>query len=1350
MAAGIFEVTLYPTLADLKGVAPDPSKIECPVSAEYRRSGDLNVQRESGTFECNRIELNQAGDADVSGYGRLLGRGLFRGQIERLFHTALGENDPLHVLLSLEAPSLRGLSWERLCGPVGVPLGDGWDFLGMSQRTPFAVYVAGGTTRSFPPLGFSALQVLLVVASPTGAGDALSFDADKIRNAILSGLDGVRPTVLARGSGTAGPPTLPAILNQLTCGNHTVLHLVCHGTYEWSASDFLLYLEDDRGSAHRVSGNLFLENLQRLGSGRKLPYLTFLSACRSAGPGLDSHDRFAQVLVRSLGLPAAVGMAAPVTPDTAGAVARVFYRQLREHGHPDLALAEARAERFAQRDILIPVLISQLGAQPLFDPTIDDPPRTAEGLEKGLGRLEEELKRRGPVLLDDFRNQAERARDAFRNQAGRARADQPDSPLWKEVITELNNIADEAVGVSFNALALDRAAPPYKGDTCPFNGMKPFDFSRRDFFKARQGLVAELKSRLEAEGVLAVIGPSGVGKTSLVFAGLIPALGLNEGGFTDFTPGPDPVATLEAALGRGQAATLLVIDQLEDLFTQQSATAGQQQFIECLLAQRDKRRIIFTMRSEFREHCRNLPLWQFVSDPSSDIKSMRADELRVAMEEQAAQVGLRFETNLVPMILGDLEEEPGRMPLLQHALLELWQNRHGVWLKADEYLMLGGIQEAVSRTADGFYRNLPDDAQRRRVKNIFLRLVRAADEKDTPDETRRRARIEDLIPAGEVQRLTLQFVQDLEDRYLVVVDGQIVEVAHEALIRHWPSMRLWVSAYRSDLLRRQEVGAAARAWVENERRPDHLVHRGERLIELGLLTKHKELTLNETETDYLAACQQLREQEQTEKEEQTARELAAAKALAETERRLKEEAQRRREQAEALAEIERRLKEEALRNEQYERRLKEEALQNQQQAEALARESLRNQQQAEALAETERRLKEEAQRRQEQAEALANTARRLKEEEVQNRERAEKLAQSEAKRARQFRWAMLISLMLLGLVILFYVLQKIAAGEREAALHEKATALEEKAEALSREQIALKLAKARAEEKAEAEARAAEEIRNAQYSLVLSNSARQIDLKDSQRALKYLYDTAFEPRGWEWYYLRNKAEPRWTSFRGHSDPVVSVAFSPDHKLLASADREGRVCIFDPTSQSPIRIARFTEHKAPVTALAFHPSEELIASADAPEGGAGTIYIWRPRTAQLVHTLKGHKGSINAMAFLPDGQLMSGGGPEGGPAERIVWDVKAGKEVGQYPPGQHRLPIRSLALSTDGSIVVHADAEKTVVERRREGKATTLNMGGLVALSPDGRLLILPAKESDGVFSLLVYDLHFLREPNKRQ
>src|SRR5262249_20210959 len=152
------------------------------------------------------------------------------------------------------------------------------------------------------------------------------FDASAAAAAVTGAL-GDRVQVLAREvPGASARPTLEQMLTQMTRERFTVLHVVAHGTYPRDVTDFCLVLEKPGGAADGVPGRVLLGELRRLGG--KAPSLPFLSACSSALPGVAAHDRFADRLARDLALPAVVGMADPVSVDTAAAVATAFYGTL--------------------------------------------------------------------------------------------------------------------------------------------------------------------------------------------------------------------------------------------------------------------------------------------------------------------------------------------------------------------------------------------------------------------------------------------------------------------------------------------------------------------------------------------------------------------------------------------------------------------------------------------------------------------------------------------------------------------------------------------------------------------------------------------------------------------------------------------------------------------------------------------------------------------------------------------------------------------------------------------------------------------------------------------------------------
>jgi hypothetical protein len=154
------------------------------------------------------------------------------------------------------------------------------------------------------------------------------------------------------------------------------------------------------------------------------------------------------------------------------------------------------------------------------------------------------------------------------------------------------------------------------------------------------------------------------------------------------------------------------------------------------------------------------------------IAPLDATELRAAIERQAGAVGLRFEADLAATILDQVRGEPGAMPLLQHALLELWQRRHGRWLLANEYRAIGGVQGAIAKTAETVYAGLTETEQEQ-VLDIFVRLTRL-DEEEGPNverrDTRRRVAMEELVPVGGDVAATKELVARLASAGLVVTN----------------------------------------------------------------------------------------------------------------------------------------------------------------------------------------------------------------------------------------------------------------------------------------------------------------------------------------------------------------------------------------------------------------------------------------------------------------------------------------------------------------------------------------------------------------------------------------------------
>jgi WD40 repeat protein len=434
---------------------------------------------------------------------------------------------------------------------------------------------------------------------------------------------------------------------------------------------------------------------------------------------------------------------------------------------------------------------------------------------------------------------------------------------------------------------------------CPYKGLTAFQPQDAEYFFGRETLTAQLLARLAGASFLAVIGPSGSGKSSLVRAGLVPALWNGEipGSATwkvlIMRPGSVPLEELavRAALQSGISASsllddlrqnpnafrlavkqylvgqpdeakfVLVVDQFEEIFTQCEDEQERNQFVALLMdaVQGDAERmvIILTLRADFYGRCAAYPaLAEMLSANQALVGAMTEEELRRAITLPAERVGLALEPGLVELVLQDAQGEAGALPMVSHALMETWKGRSGHWLKVDAYRAFGGLSKAIASTAEEVNATYTE-TEREQVREIFLRLTRL-DESDIEGEyrdTRRRVPLHDLIPAGADAAQTEHILNRLADARLIVKDiGQgaepEIEVAHEALIRHWDRLRGWLNEDREALRLRQGVSEAAHDWETGGRDENLLLHRGGRLEDA--LKLRSKLTANEQA--YIDSC----------------------------------------------------------------------------------------------------------------------------------------------------------------------------------------------------------------------------------------------------------------------------------------------------------------------------------------------------------------------------------------------------------------------------------------------------------------------------------------------------------------
>ncbi len=462
--------------------------------------------------------------------------------------------------------------------------------------------------------------------------------------------------------------------------------------------------------------------------------------------------------------------------------------------------------------------------------------------------------------------------------------------------------------------------------TNPYKGLRAFQENDAEDFFGREALSDKLAAHFRTRSrFLAVVGPSGSGKSSVVRAGLIPALrrgvipGSDRWFITDMIPGMNPMRELASALGRvaidppadlltelqtdvrrlakvnqqilsnDQDELLLVIDQFEEIFTLVEKEADRAHFLESLLqavtVPDSNMRIILTLRADFYDRPLLYPKFgDLVRTNMETVMPLSPEELEQAIAGPAVRVGARLEAGLAGAIVADVSEQPGVLPLLQYALTELFERRVDDLLTMSAYRDSGGVTGALARRADEIYANLDTDV-RAVTRQLFLRLVTLGE--GTEDTRRRVLRNELLSVEGDTHLMS-----DVIDRYgqfrLLSFDrdpitrSPTVEVAHEALIREWQRLRDWLHESREEVRLQRRITATATEWY-NANMDASFLALGARLQQFEGWAATTDLTMTQTESDYLRASLVARETRQAEEQKRLEREMAA-RAEAEAER----------------------------------------------------------------------------------------------------------------------------------------------------------------------------------------------------------------------------------------------------------------------------------------------------------------------------------------------------------------------------------------------------------------------------------------------------------------------------------
>ncbi len=403
----------------------------------------------------------------------------------------------------------------------------------------------------------------------------------------------------------------------------------------------------------------------------------------------------------------------------------------------------------------------------------------------------------------------------------------------------------------------------------PYKGLEPFDETDTAHFFGRERLVERMLVRLAEGGpggrFLAVVGPSGSGKSSVVNAGLIPALraggvpGSDSWFIATMTPGSHPFEALEQALNKvgvdvpsilleqlmasrdglrlavdrvlpdEDSPLVLVVDQFEELYTMtddDEREAFTLALVEAITHHKSRLRVVITLRADFYDQpLTSRELGELLRGHTELVTPMTPSELQLAINSPAETAGVVVQPALLAALTDDVVSDSGALPMLQYTLTELFERRQATTMTATSYASMGGLTGAVVGRAEDLYGALTPGA-RSTVRHVFLRLISI---NETGEATRRRvllselqglaARdgdIDEMIRAFARHRL-LSFDRDPASR------GPTVEIAHESLIVAWTRLNSWIDEARDDLRAQRRLSTAAAEWLGQGENPDFLL-----------------------------------------------------------------------------------------------------------------------------------------------------------------------------------------------------------------------------------------------------------------------------------------------------------------------------------------------------------------------------------------------------------------------------------------------------------------------------------------------------------------------------------------------
>ncbi|MBW4600165.1 MAG: CHAT domain-containing protein [Calothrix sp. FI2-JRJ7] len=359
---------------------------------------------------------------------------------------------------------------------------------------------------------------------------------------------------------------------------------------------------------------------------------------------------------------------------------------------------------------------------------------------------------------------------------------------------------------------------------CPYQGLAAFSEKNAQYFFGREQATSDLVAAVNSKPLVAVVGASGSGKSSLVFAGLIPQLrscNVNNWQIISFRPLKNPLNSLTQALQHNNASfkhrLLLVIDQFEEIFTLCTDTSERKIFLDTLLDAINNSSlytVVLTLRIDFLSKLLDYePFGKALKEYQQElVVRMNTEELKRAITLPATKLGFEFEPGLCQTIINHIQDGEGRLPLLEFTLTQLWKQQQSGRLTHQAYQKIGRVEQALANYAEAVYTSLSEE-QQKKAQQIFIQLVQPG---EGTEDTRKLATREDVLDEN------WDLVTYLASERLVVTNiiestfEETVELVHEALIQHWGRLSGWMLLNRKFRSWQEGLKLALQQWIDSK------------------------------------------------------------------------------------------------------------------------------------------------------------------------------------------------------------------------------------------------------------------------------------------------------------------------------------------------------------------------------------------------------------------------------------------------------------------------------------------------------------------------------------------------------